>query len=822
MGRLSIFFQRLKVQLTSGAQNLTHVYLYALTSIALMALVFNAIKFGLYTEQGEAIKTVREIERQLIASDQLHSHLLDLQLSSNWKAKETNLRATRESAESFFSGKESIENFSFFDEFCESRDCSSTALTALSQVHDSSLKMTNEWSEDVQAEIKSYKALLEQANLYLDDSTSQTNQDLILLDIAFLVCLLIFLIFQATFIFKPAVSRLDQALSIRSEFLSRISHEIRNPMNAVLGMAEVLKGTKLNLEQRQYLDSLLRAGQTLLEMLNNLIEVSAVEGKKIKIKSEVFQTHQMIDKASQVVSSLAHQKGIEFFVKIDPQIKKSYLSDVGRLEQVIINLLNNAVKFTPKGYVLLQLELVAKIEQKSRIRFSVKDTGIGIDESKTKEIFDSFVQEDSSIKRKYGGSGLGLSIASELLLMMDSQLNVESKKGVGSTFYFEIDLLHNQNEDKGALQQELLKPTLLFTGQFSEVMSSVLNDFYGKHYICENKEDFTELLSLLDTPSNVVVDDSVGIINMIYAAEKVAQQNTDHSLVALLKTSFPKENIDLVRNAGYSNFMLKPLRPWVLSSFEAMDHDHVSDNPTEASGLFGDFDFQIKVLAVDDSEDNLFLIREILNPMVQKIDFARNGQEAIDLVTESHYDIIFMDIQMPVMDGYTAIRHIRKIDEKNTPVIAVTAHGGVIDEKKCLEAGFSARLVKPIGKTALKKILQEFYNHKAITKKTEVPMSQEEAPIDPLIKKLLPTFFATRDTDLDFVKQALEKKDFDQLKELGHKVKGSSLSYGFESLGKMGKDLEEAALEHDLERCHELYNQLFADLSYQKEKHLSP
>lgn len=821
MGRLRRYFQRLKIQFTSGAQNLTQVYLYALTSIALLALVFNVIKFGLYTEQADAIKTVREIERQSIAADRLYGQLLDLQLSVNWRAKEKNLKAARDSAAVFFQGKESVEKFSFFEEFCESHDCSVTHFSALNQVHNASLKVNNEWSEIVQSEIKAYKSLLEQANLYLDDSTSQTNQDLILLDIAFLVCLLVFLLFQATFIFKPAVARLDQALSVRSEFLSRISHEIRNPMNAVLGMAEVLKGTRLNLEQRQYLDSLLRAGQTLLEMLNNLIDVSAVEGKKIKIKSEVFHTHQIIDKASQVVSSLAHQKGIEFFVKIDPQIRKSYLSDAARLEQVLINLLNNAVKFTPKGYVLLQLDLVAKIEQKSRIRFSVKDTGIGIDESKTDEIFDSFVQEDSSIKRQYGGSGLGLSIASEILLMMDSQLNVDSKKGVGSTFYFEIDLLHDQEESKETIQQELLKPILLLTGQFSTTMSSVLDDFYGKHYICENKDDFTELLSFLDTPSNIVIDDSVGIINMIFAAEKVRQQKIEHSLVALLKTSFPKENIDLIRKAGYSNFMLKPLRPWVLSSFDDMDRDNNEENSSEASQNSEEPEFPAKVLAVDDSEDNLFLVREILNPMVQKIDFASNGQEAVDLVRENNYDIIFMDIQMPIMDGYTAIRHIRQIDEKNTPVIAVTAHGGVIDEKKCLEAGFSARLVKPIGKTALKKILLEFYNHKSTNKKMEAPMNQEETQIDPLIKKLLPTFFATRDTDLDFVKQALDKQDFDQLKELGHKVKGSSLSYGFENLGKMGKDLEEAALEHNLDRCKELYDELSKDLSVQKEKYLN-
>lgn len=347
-------------------------------------------------------------------------------------------------------------------------------------------------------------------------------------------------------------------------------------------------------------------------------------------------------------------------------------------------------------------------------------------------------------------------------------------------------------------------------------METILDESFEQHWICESEEELSQVLSKVNVPVDIVVDDSVGIINMISTSDLAKRNSNVSSLSALLKTSFPKENIDLIRKAGYSNFILKPFRPWFLDSFEHMD----------TSAFRGDSEFKttsmqkfpLRVLAVDDSEDNLFLIREILSPLVNRIDFARNGQEAVDMVETSNYDIIFMDIQMPVMDGYTAIRRIRKLDEKNIPVIAVTAHGGVIDEKRCLEAGFSARLVKPIGRNQIVNIIEEFYGH-SVTEYKKPKEEKVKTIDDPLIIKLLPTFFATRENDLDFVEDALKAQDFDQLKALGHKMKGSSLSYGFENIGEKGKALEDAALNHDIELCRRLYHEIRNDVEREKEKY---
>ncbi len=432
-----------------GGKSLTHVYLYALTSIAILALAFNAIKFGLYSDQDQAIKTIRSIERQLVQADRVYGQLLDLQLSSNWRVRNQNLQKARDGVTQLLAIHEDLNRFSPVSRYCYEHGCIEDAFSSLNEIEEKPFRVTSSWAENAEDEIKKYKAQLGHINVYLDELTTEANSNLIFLDIAFLACLLFFLTFQAIFIFKPAVSRLDHALSVRSDFLSRISHEIRNPMNSILGMAEVLKGTKLNFEQKQYLDSLLRAGQTLLEMLNNLIDVAAVEGKNVTLKASSFHVFQMVDKTSQVVSSIAHQKGIEFFVKVDPRLNRNFIADVGRLEQVLINLLNNAVKFTPKGYVLLELCLISESEDSCRVCVSVKDTGIGIEKDKTEEIFNSFVQEDSSIKRQYGGSGLGLSIASEILSMMGSQLKVESEKGIGSHFFFEINL----NIDSGLREE---------------------------------------------------------------------------------------------------------------------------------------------------------------------------------------------------------------------------------------------------------------------------------------------------------------------------------------------------------------------------------
>jgi signal transduction histidine kinase/CheY-like chemotaxis protein/HPt (histidine-containing phosphotransfer) domain-containing protein len=808
-------FRRIKEYFSSGKQNLTKVYLYALTSIALLALAFNAIKFSLYSEQSSAIQAIREVERQTIRSDRLYSRLLDLQLSSGWKSRKQSLIEAQDSAADFFQAREKIDGLKAFHNFCENRDCSSRNFANLNELRKPSFKVTADWTEKSLVEIKSYRALLERLNQFLDASTNKVNSNLIILDISFLGCLLFFLLFQAVFIFKPSVAKLDHALSVRSEFLSRISHEIRNPMNAVLGMAEVLKGTRLNLEQRQYVDSLLRAGQALLEMLNNLIDVSAVEGKKVELRSSSFNLFEVIDKISQVVAPGAHHKGIEFFVRVDPKIPPQCRADVGRLEQVLINLLNNAVKFTSKGYVLLGVDLVATEENKSHVVISVSDTGIGIDKNKTQDIFNSFVQEDSSIKRQYGGSGLGLTISSEILQMMGSRLKVESEKGTGSRFYFELDLDHDRLSSEEQAQESMDPlPIIFFTSQFEDVMDSILKRATRTHWVCTTEEAVFDLVEKLKAPVHVIVDDSVGIVNMVAISEALKTNPRVKILSSLLKTSFPKENIDLIRKSGSSHFLRKPFRSWLLAEADKNQIPFTIEETEDNAPSQQRRKFNLKVLVVDDSEDNLFLLREILNPLVTKIDFASNGQEAIEEVEKNSYDIIFMDIQMPVMDGYTAIRRIRKLDMKNIPVIAVTAHGGVIDEKRCLEAGFSARLVKPISTDQIVNTLDHFYGSRPTPTKED-----QMATIDPMILKLLPTFFSTRDKDLSFMEEALRGKDFDQIKALAHKMKGSSLSYGFEEIGNKVKRLETAALEKDLDLCQKLYHEVYNDLEEEKKKY---
>lgn len=654
------------------------------------------------------------------------------------------------------------------------------------------------------------------------------NQAIMNFDILAYVALMIVLLVQALYVFRPAIRHLKASLATRSEFLSRISHEIRNPMNSIIGMADILKDTRLNFEQQQYVDNLLRSGHSLLSMLNNLIDFSVLETKRMKLIPVSLNLFETLERCVHSIDTLAQHKNLSLYLHLDPQVPNQLRGDAVRLEQVLMNLLNNAVKFTAQGSLTLAVELEKQDARAAWLNFCVSDTGIGIEATKVDEIFESFVQVDSSIQRKYGGPGLGLSIAREIVRLMGGRLEVASVFGEGSQFSFTVKLRkqrHQADTSEAPLTRlSAIKFAMLVAPE--EVLRyqgglARLNSFHLLQSVPELRERI-----LTNGPENldeILIDDSIGIIAMINCRNLAEELGCGEKTVALIRSTFNRENMDLLKRNGYTRLLRKPLRPWDLLELPAKSFEQPTQSrPASPTRLLGKLkEKNLKVLLVDDSNDNLFLLKEVVAPLASTIHFAENGLDAIEKFKGNAYDVVFMDIQMPVMDGYTAIRKMREAEveaghRRPIPIYAVTAHAGLVDAQKCREAGFTARIVKPVDRDDIYKSLSQAFSVDVAS----LDLIDAEDPVEDVadgpegvlptkyLAKLMPTYFKTRFEDLERLRGALNKSDFEALRGLGHKIKGSTASYGFIKASHLSLQLENSARAEDLVECRRIVDQL--------------
>jgi len=796
-------------------QDLTRVYVLALSSIALLIVVFQSVKFVEQNQQLEQVSTLRVVDKQIYRSERISNLLLEAQLTLDPSRLEKNIQSIR-SKLIVAQKKNEIMNNHIDDYECTNKRCEDFYYdNYLGKNLDNIIKSEDPTMyslEEASKEIDIYQAFLIKVDGHLDAQINTSANGLITLDILFAILLIGVLIAQAIWVFRPAVNKMNEALAARSDFISRISHEIRNPMNSIMGMAEILKSSKLKSDQRQNVDNLLRSSHVLLEMLNSLVDFSSSTNKKITLNPSNANIYKMIDKVIDVISIQAHDKSVEVYVDVTPNLSKQFLFDHVRLEQILLNLLNNALKFTEKGSITLKVEELKSDIKSSSLRFSVIDTGIGINSGKLNVIFESFVQEDSSVKRRFGGSGLGLSICKEIASLMNTQIHVESKKGQGSTFCFDLTL-----EKADVVTPYILKnskPTVYyFCGQNNKAHIETYLQRFTVDFKIFTSSTSVETIKERDFKfADFVVDDSIGAVEMTKVYSEVKKYAQDNQPYALLRSNFSKENMELLRKKGFRQFLIKPFRAWHLQADENDFFNWIEDKNR-------DFDISqiseekptqgLRVLAVDDSKDNLYLLEAILKPSVDHIALAENGLEAVEKLHEQSFDIVFMDIQMPVMDGYTAIKKIRSFN-KTVPVYAVTAHASIVEEKKCLEAGFNGRITKPISrKTILSKIQK-------LSKSRKEDLVEADSFESRMIKKLLPAYFEERARDLAKLETAIATNNLDTFKRIGHKIKGSAKSYGFTEIGEDGAKLEQAAIDQKIDLCKDLTKNI--TLEIQKEK----
>jgi PAS domain S-box-containing protein len=629
---------------------------------------------------------------------------------------------------------------------------------------------------------------------------------------------------------QAAKETAEDATRAKSEFLANMSHEIRTPMNAIMGMAHLALKTDLTPKQYDYLKKVDISAKSLLNIINDILDFSKIEAGKLDMEAVDFQLEDTLENISTLVGIKTQEKGLELLFKTDPSVPTALVGDPLRLGQVLINLSNNAVKFTDKGEIVISNELVQKEEAQVSLQFSVRDTGIGMTAKQAAKLFQPFMQANASTTRKYGGTGLGLTISKRLVEMMGGQIWVESQPGRGSTFRFTANFGLGKEKAKKrfkpASELQGMKVLVVDDNATSRsILQEMLESFSFKVTLAASgKEGLAELENAdkAEPFELVIMDWQMPNMDGIEASRQIK----NHKRLAkippiILVTAYGREEImHQAEQEGLEGFLLKPVSPSML--FDAIMQafgETVSD--TSRGKQIEEQEAQAlkhiqgaRVLLVEDNEINQQVAQEILAGAGLMVALATNGQEAVRAVKESQYDAVLMDVQMPVMDGYTATRKIREWEFKaesrgprdnpqlprgEIPIIAMTAHAMTGDEEKSLQAGMNGHVTKPIDPNQLFAILQKWITpseNRALNPQPEVFTEGPEAVQGEkqlpeflegfdltdglkrlqgnqrLYLRLLTNFAADYGEVTKDIRKALDAKDFDHAHSLVHNLKG--------------------------------------------------